>query len=455
MSAQRWLAHGDWATATLDGTAVEETELVLAAGTGAGARSARARQGTALLAAGRPDPAQIDSSTADRWRRVRLRLAAPVPDDCWLRVWLLVASGPGVQQPPSSDGGDGDRAPLPAPADRWRAAATGAIDVRVLCPDPGHLWIAVELGGDGSRSPRISDIQVETGDDGVVTELPVVYRETGHETATGIREADDGDGFLGRYLGLLGAQGRHTSSLLDELPILLNPAVAPDRDDSAWLRRLARWVAVDEALLPESLDERRETVSSAAERHGWRGTRRGLLDAIRRETGLTVELVEPLESANVWRLGDDAETAALGITTGLLTADPGPPVLDRTAILDQSMLVAEVDAGLPVHAHLAHRVCVHVPDGTPEQVRRVDAVVQRERPAHVLARTCAVHHGTTLPIEVGIDPLPPASPPGLENDVAFHPSIDGPGIRIGTARLPEDPDHSATGTTSPESKGRS
>src|SRR5262249_42974784 len=154
----------------------------------------------------------------------------------------------------------------------------------------------------------------------------------------------------------------------------------------------ATWVACDPALLPAGESARRETVSTAATRHGWRGTRRGLIDQIQRETGLTVEVTEPLEQVAVWRLDGTASTSALGITTGLVSADPGPPVLDRTAWLGASMLIAPEDAGLPVHARLAHRICVHVPDGTPAQVAAVDGVVQRERPAHVLARTCATTH---------------------------------------------------------------
>ena len=59
-----------------------------------------------------------------------------------------------------------------------------------------------------------------------------------------------------------------------------------------------------------------------------------------------------------------------------------------------------------MHARLAHRICVHVPDGTPSQVAAVDWVVQRERPGHVLARTCAMTHVTRIPTEVGTDAIP-------------------------------------------------
>ncbi|MGI5400291.1 phage tail protein [Streptomyces sp. CA-135486] len=428
MSAARWLAHGDWATATLVGTAVDAEDLVLA-----GSGAARVRHGTAVVPAGLPDPAQVDSTTADRWRRVLVRLSAPLPAGCWLRVWTRTASSSAPPPSPPRDGdADDDRSAVPTPADRWRAAPVGAVDVRVLCRPEAALWLAVELGGDGAGTPRVADIRVETDDLGPVTQLPRVYRQLSREAD----EADDGDGLLGRYAGLLGSRLRETGSLLEELPALLNPAVAPDRADAPWLERLAAWVAVDPARLPTAPRDRRESVATAVERHGRRGTLSGLLDAIRRETGVPVEVVEPLRDAAVWRLDGAEATSALGLTTGLVPADPGPPVLDRTALLDASALVRPEEAGRPVHAHRAHRVCVHVPDGTPDQVRAVDAVVQRERPAHVLARTRATRPWTAVPSVVGRDHLPNSGPPGLADDVSYDVHVDGPGQRLGTVRLP-------------------
>lgn len=437
MSAARWLSGGDWATATHLGTAVEAGDLVLAAATGpVTGPAARLRHGTALVPAGRPAPAQVDTTGADRWRRALVRLSAPLPAGCWLRLWTRTASTAVPPEPPRPGNADDDRSPVPTPADRWRAAPAGAADVRVLCEPGATLWLAVELGGDGAGTPRIADIRVETDDLGPVTRLPGVYRRLDPEA----EETDDGDGLLGRWTGLLGSRLRETSSLLEELPALLNPAVTADRPDTPWLERLAAWVALDPTRLPAAPADRRETVATAVERHAWRGTARGLLDAIRRETGVPVEVIEPLRDAVVWRLdGEATATSALGLTTGLVAADPGPPVLDRTAVLDGSALVPPEEAGRPVHAHRAHRVCVHVPDGTPEQVRAVDAVVQRERPAHVLARTRATRPRTAVPSVVGRDRLPDSGPPGLADDVSYDARVDGPGQRIGAARLPGAP----------------
>jgi phage tail-like protein len=433
MSALRWLAHGDWAAAQHTGTTVDGGRLVLDT-LGAGF----ARHGVAVLRAGRPEPAQVDSATADRWRRVVVRLAEPVPQQSWLRIWTRVEPDHAVPAPPDPASALGDHAPADTAPGVWRAAAVDALDARVLCHQDGDLWVAVELGGLGATTPAVADLRVETGDDGPVTVLPVVYRQTGEHPATnGAIVVDDGDGALGRYLGLLGAQIGQTSSLIDELPALLSPPVAPDRDDSRWLETLAAWVALDAAQLPRSDADRRETIATAVARHGRRGTRDGLADQVRRETGLLVEVTEPILGDAVWRLDGTTVTSMLGLTTGLIAADPGPPVLDRTAILDGSMLIEPEDAGLPVHGHVAHRICVHVPDATAEQVAAVDAVVQSERPAHVLARTCALSRLTSVPTEIGASRLPDCGPPGLRNDTAYRADVDGPGIRLGAARIEE------------------
>lgn len=433
VSAFRWLSRGDWTAASLTGLVVDGASLQLTPSPGSAAR-----RGVAVILAGIPDAAQVDATSADRWRRVGVRLAAPLPAAAWVRVWTRVAPVAPIPAPPGVSTSDlADDSSLATPALVWRAAAVDALDVRVLCLEPGPLWVAIELGGRGAATARVADVLVETGDDGPVADLPVAYRVGAGDAV------DEGNGILGRFLGLLDAERRRTSSVLDELPTLLTAHGAPDRDDAPWLARLARWIAVDDEQLPADTAGRRDVILHAPERHARRGTRDGLIDEVSRRTGIDrarIEVSEPLLDAEIWRLTTTsdptvAETSALGVTTGLLSADPGPPALDTTAYLDASQLIGD-EAGLPVHAAVAHRICVHVLDGTAAQVRVVDAVVQHERPAHVLARTCAVTRTTGLPTIVGVDALPDPGPPGLADDTVHSPRIDGPGQRIGAARLP-------------------
>lgn len=431
MTALRWLGHGSWGIATHVGTAATDRGLTLAVAAGG-----HLRHGFAVVPAGRPSAAQIDSERADRWRRVVLALAEPVPAGAWLRLWTRVEPDGSVPDPPEPATDLADDAPVPSPAGAWRAAAVGALDARVLCLEPGELWVAIEFGGPGSTSPVVSDLRVETGDDGPVTLLPGAYRSAGADPGSSDAAFDDGDASLGRFLGLLGAQLEHTSSLLAELPRALSPSVAPDRADAGWLERLASWVGLDPGHLPSEEGQRRDAVANAAARHARRGTPDGLAAQVLLETGIEVEIYEPLLTAAVWRLDGDPATSALGVTTGLLALDPGPPTLDSTAHLDASMLIDRASAGRPVHAHLAHRICVHVPDASAAQLAAVDAVVQRERPAHVLARTSTSSALTAADALVGGSTIPGPGPTGLAHDQAHSTHLDGPGVRLGTAPLP-------------------
>ena len=158
VSALRWLAQGDSPAARHAGTTVDDGRLVLGS-LGPGF----ARHGVAVLRAGRPDPAQVDSATADRWRRVVVRLAEPVPQPSWLRIWTRVEPGHAAPPPPDPASDLGDHAPAVTAPGVWRAAAADALDVRVLCHEDGDLWVAVELGGLGATTPAVADLLVQTG----------------------------------------------------------------------------------------------------------------------------------------------------------------------------------------------------------------------------------------------------------------------------------------------------
>jgi hypothetical protein len=170
---------------------------------------------------------------------------------------------------------------------------------------------------------------------------------------------------------------------------LLDPAGAPDQPDAPWLARLATWVdayppPLDDARQPMDSRRLRERVAGAFAAHARRGTPAGLVEAVRRETGgVEVELYEPLLDAGMWRLGNGS-ISTLGTTTRL-TVRPDPPVLGTTAVLDESWLIEEEDRGLPLYAESAHRVQILVPAEHAHLLAAVRRVVERERPAHVVA----------------------------------------------------------------------
>ncbi|MER7000537.1 phage tail protein [Streptomyces sp. NPDC000410] len=380
--------------AGLAGVAVDHHGLPLLAGpAGLYRPSAPQRTGRGVLVAPAPHP-----GTRPRWDRVQIELAEPAPAGTHARIWTLAsrtphgpdAAAPAPPAPTARDQADTDHAPVPTAAGRWRAGPLDCPDVRVLNvarETAPALWVAVELVGDGQASPRLGDIRVACSGRGLLDQLPTVY--TGR---------DDGSGRLGRLLGLFTAVYGEVAGDLDRSTRLLDPAAAPDRPDAPWLTRLATWVDAyppppDAARQQADSRRLRERVAGAFAAHARRGTPAGLVEAVRRETGgVEVELHEPLLDTGVWRLGDK-RVSTLGTTTRL-GARPDPPVLDGTAVLDDSWLIQEEDRGLPLYAESAHRVQVLVPAEHAQLLAAVRRVVERERPAHVVA-------------EVRLKPAPP------------------------------------------------
>ncbi|WP_328432583.1 phage tail protein [Streptomyces sp. NBC_00453] len=372
-------------TAGLAGAALDHHGRLLLAGPAGLYRPSaplRAARGVIVL----PAPHPRDHA---RWDRVQIELAEPAPPGTHVRIWTRASGtphGPDVPAPgpPTStarDTVDLDHAPVPTAAERWRAGPLDCPDVRVLAMPQDTapaLWVAVELVGDGRTTPRLSDVRVMRSGRGLLDQLPAVY--TGN---------DDGSGQLGRLLGLFSSVYTQVTADLDRLPALLDPAVAPDHEDAPWLSRLAAWVAagldaLDPAAPSSQVRRRRERVAEAVAAHARRGTPAGLVEAVRREVGgIEVEVHEPLLDAGVWKLGDPG-SSVLGSTTRL-TARPEPPVLDSTAVLDNSWLIDAADRGLPLYAETAHRVLVLVPAEHAPALAAVRQVVERERPAHVVA----------------------------------------------------------------------
>ena len=134
---------------------------------------------------------------------------------------------------------------------------------------------------------------------------------------------------------------------LDSLPAYFDPQTTP-RDMLAWL---AGWVGI--ALDPApSIAEQRTFVSAAAQMLRWRGTAKGLREAIRLETGLEAQIQET---------GGTEWSSTPGAT---LPGQPGNRVIVRITAaepdsVDAGLVEEIVAAGIP--AHVGHRIEIVAP----------------------------------------------------------------------------------------------
>ena len=351
------------------------------------------------------------------WDRVRVLLAEPLPSGSHVRVWTRTETQ-GAPDPAPPPPGDDSEAPQPSPVGTWRSAPLDVLDLRPLCEPAHSLWIALELFGDGLGSATVDDIRVDHMGRGWLEELPHILIP------------DDPDP-LERLLALIASVYEDTAEGIGELVERLDPAAAPDRVQDPWLERLARWVAI-EFPVRLSAGERRRLVADALAVHERRGTVRGVVDAVRREVGIDVEIVEPDPPA-AWALGG----GGLAFGSGLPPSPAGPAVLDTTAVVNRSWLIDPADRGLPLLGGVAHRFCVV---GSASDLSDADVlaavrrVVEREKPAATVFDIRALEARTVVGAQsrVGVDSLTGPSPHG-----------PAPG-RVGRTTFVGDPDSERT-----------
>ncbi|NEY36283.1 phage tail protein [Streptomyces sp. PRKS01-65] len=126
-------------------------------------------------------------------------------------------------------------------------------------------------------------------------------------------------------------------STLDNLPAYLDPRLAP-ADFLAWL---ASWVgAADDPAWP--VEVRREAVVRAVELHRWRGTRRGLVEALGLALGAHAEVTG--DGGARWSAAPGAELPPAPAAEVLVRVWPG-----REERIDPDRVREIVRAMCPVH----------------------------------------------------------------------------------------------------------
>jgi phage tail-like protein len=130
-------------------------------------------------------------------------------------------------------------------------------------------------------------------------------------------------------------------STLDNFTAYLDPWLAPP-DFLDWL---SRWVGVTaDANWP--VDRRRAVVARASDLYAWRGTARGLADAVEAATGYRPEI---RDSGGVAWSQQAGATRATPVAAGVevLLRVPDPTAIDRPHI--EALVRAAVPAHIPVH----------------------------------------------------------------------------------------------------------
>jgi phage tail-like protein len=145
------------------------------------------------------------------------------------------------------------------------------------------------------------------------------------------------DDFAQRFVGGIDDVLAPIISTIDNIPAYLDPWLAPP-DFLDWL---AHWVGVAiESSWP--LERRRAIVAHASDVYAWRGTARGLAEAVEAATGVVPEVRDP---------GGVAVSAVPGAADGAAAAGPVVVILrvPDPASIDRAHIDALVRAAVPAH----------------------------------------------------------------------------------------------------------
>jgi len=342
--------------------------------------------------------------------------------------------------------------PAPPPASgSWRSAAS----LDTLVPPPSrdraapqlsarYLWLRVVLtGADGRPAPVLEQVEASTTATSYLEDLPAVYAR---------RDAAEGESFLRRWLALFRAELGDEERFLDTMAARFDPRTTPE----SWLDWLSSWVAMD---LPVGADAEtgRALVEAAHDIHTRRGTQAGLREAVLRETGLEVQVVEAYRERRIWQLGF---TSRLGFDTALPAISPAGAVVPdpEEGLVVGSYVVGETgpleasDRVTPLIDETAHLFTVVLPPGAcvDDQARaRLREVLDAEKPAHTDYHLCQVgaHMRVGFQARIGVDSLVAGAPPPMHlegvrlglDSVLGGAGDDDPGGRVGTsARIGRD-----------------
>jgi phage tail-like protein len=358
----------------------------------------------------------------------RLRIDAEVPPGTTLRI-AVATSELGDAQPAKGAETDprwtGFLAGIPHPGD-WQELSAGAPDVLLDRPAARYLFVRLRLTGDGTATPVVHGIRLDFPRATSLERLPGAWRDD--------RAAAD---FTARFLSLFDSRLEELDRVIERYPALLDAAHVPDA--------VLPWLA---GLLGLGNDPgwsdatRRSLIRAAPELYRLRGTPQGLRRVIELVFGV-VPVIEELGAARAW--GALSGRAVLG-SVRLFGPSRVRLRLDRS-ILGRTPIRSLGDPRLDVYGSDAYRFQVLIPPAPdrPVNVRRLEALVRAQAPAHTVATIRTGGSGLVVGRRsvVGVDtllvgpPAPilgPAAGPG-ETAVLNHRTVLWPGGRRANAAI--------------------
>jgi phage tail-like protein len=310
----------------------------------------------------------LDSGLAEcEWHRVRLTGSVPLGGRVTVQTF-------------TSDVELGLAELSALPPERWAVAGTWGDttvdewDALVPSPPGRYLWLALILGGDGTVTPRVNDVEVHFPRATSRRYLPAAFQST----------VDRGS-FVDRFLALTDTVRGSVVRHIEDMPVVLDAYGTPADPASDFLAWLSKWLGVE---LVDGLPEprRRRLLAEAAELYRSRGTPAGVERHASLWLGRRVQVIERFRLrrwavAGHGRLGDATELFGAEIVRRLQ--------LDEFATIGSFALIEVGDPAQDPFRVTAHRFTAVVQargaddiDQLATDAARILAVI---KPAHTAA----------------------------------------------------------------------
>ena len=287
----------------------------------------------------------------------------------------------------------------------WKAMPPDVTDALIGGESKSYIWVGAEFQGEGLTTPTLSQLTLEYDHEGYLPYFPAIYREDPIKRA-----------FTESFLALYESFFEDTEQSIRRLGVLFDAEGAPVE----FLDWLAGWLALD---LDEHWSEQKKrlAIAGAFELYGRRGTAAGLRDALHFFAGVDAHVAEPILYSSWWALPSDSESepiegAMLGFNTTLAPEEAQGAVVGTTATYDESSLTTIDEFGAPLFSNVAHRFVVRLHKaqvGNAKRQKNLEAIIEREKPAHTVAHLCLIEPGLSIghQAQIGIDSVLGGQPP--------------------------------------------